>query len=481
MPSPSDYLRRKLPGNQMYPTQQMAGVRAPNGLAVSNQVKSMGDGFSMRNPPDSYNLDRPAYNYTPQMQDQMRQWMEPDYNPPVRPPAQMYQGGYSGRRAGDFAVNGQMPRWMGGIPRDAILMNDGPQLPPNINSIRAQQYRSQVPSLYGNTDRLGTTGNANGYVSGQYQTPIDYGMRQWAQHQVYNEQMAPSQLGPYGALGGSSGRGAMMGQLAQQQQMPQAPMAGPAWDPNLMAQIQQQRRQVAPNASGRMVDGYGVPVDPATGQHYQNPETGGSMWMSPGEFSSRMQNRQAQLARMAEASKQRKMQHAERLVRRQYGGALPSELSQFMGGGKAGGPNGGPAATGYGDPGMLPQDATPEQKQANLEAILGSLDPNSDPQAIRQRLGQFSDEELQNVLDENTGWFMDTPLTTWFGDFLDGPGHTGIDNVRKRREMLRRVLGQQPQQQSGPQAPVGAPAMTPEQKRQQFWLNLGMGNVGGFG
>jgi hypothetical protein len=339
----------------------------------------------------------------------------------------------------------------------------GPQLPANIASIRAQQYRAGIPSLYGNADRLGTTGSANGYVSGQAQTPIDYSMRQWAQHQVYNNQMAPPELGPYGSLGGSSGRGEMMRRLLQQQQGETGMTSGSQpWNPETMAQIQQQRRQTAPNASGTMVDGYGVPVDPATGQHYRNPETGGSMWMSPQEFSRRMQNRSAQQARMAEASKQRKMQHAERLVRRQYGGALPGELNQFMGGTQGGRNAGNPAgATGFGDPGMLPKDSTPDQRQSHLDSLLGAMNPDASQQDIRSRLGQYSDEELQAMLDSNTGWFMDDPLSSWIGDFFDGPGDTAIENTRKRRNILRRALGhEQPQ------------------PKQQY--NFDVGDMGGF-
>ncbi|QDT57288.1 hypothetical protein Pan44_53560 [Caulifigura coniformis] len=95
------------------------------------------------------------------------------------------------------------------------------------------EARAQVPSLYG-------TGDANGYTSRSMGAMPTF--RAEIARRVQRENMAPSAIGPYGSLGGSSGRlGAMQQAVAAQPQ--QGAPQHHAWNPALMAQIQQESRE----------------------------------------------------------------------------------------------------------------------------------------------------------------------------------------------------------------------------------------------
>jgi hypothetical protein len=328
----------------------------------------------------------------------------------------------------------------------------------------------------------GQAGSANGYVSAPAEPAPMF--RGEIRNRVYQENMAPSQQGPYGSLGGSGGRAGRMAQLVQQQNS-----MGSGRNEEFAALPFEEKMKIV---RGNLAGAKGYSSSRADQLGITQPERpvfrGGvndtmvpdpsltdaqrqTMWMQPAELAQRNANRAAQMARMAQQKKLRQQVFAERSVRSQFGGALPSEMAPFTARpGAAGTPGSSdfnPESQGWVPPAA---DATPEDRANSLSGLVGFLDdPGMTLDKARSRLGRFNRDELGGVLNDNTGW---GPGGDSVWDHIGGGGIGGLigsipglgfmrnvmpgdaadpNSPLNQKRQIRQILGQylNPQQQSG--------------------------------
>lgn len=386
----------------------------------------------------------------------------------------------------------------------------------NINAGRmppvpADVQRQLTPSAYG----TGQAGSANGYVSVPGQAaPL---FRGEIRNRVYGETMAPSQQGPYGSLGGSSGRLDAMRQAAMGQQSDMG--AGPShrpWNPELMARIESMRPQRGQKY--HMLPGLANgPALTPDGQYHKDPVTGQPGWVSPEHMNNWMfqrlrkqgidgtgmspeQMRGADSANQA-ARRDAMAQNRQAYYARRAGRPMVRTMGNLLGG-----PQSGAADTGGGTPfnpeasGWTPpaEGDDADARQASLEGLAGELDnegvvmnPN-----VRSRLGRFNQDELRGLQEDSTGWgpggdslwdsFAGGGMARNFANLI--PGLSGIigpalppasemdpNSEINRKRRLRKILGEylNPQQAQQNVRPVG---LAPAQGRPQTSVQIPMGN-----
>lgn len=338
------------------------------------------------------------------------------------------------------------------------------------------------------------------YGDYNYSAPTDYMGRPQADPLLrtaikarnYSERMAPSQLGPYGSLGGSGGRAAGLAALAQreaakpqnvfteqggfsrpgmtfEQKMDEVrrniALAG-GYTRQKNAEILMQNRhrmyEGEPSFQGGMNDTMVPDID-------LTPTERRTMWHTPEVMAERNANRAAQQERMRRNSELRKQLFADR-VRNMHGraqGPGPAEIAQQQVDQSIARPSG------WARP---EEGATPDMREESIDSFVRNQNFNANPDLVANELrNNYSDQEIRGLLNRNSGLFTENTLFSTIGDWL-WPGQSDeITDQTRFRDFARRALGQQGVIPQGTTAPVGrAPVNNPApvQYRPGVWPRI---------
>ena len=339
------------------------------------------------------------------------------------------------------------------------------------------------------------------YGDYNYSAPTDYMGRPQADPLLrtaikarnYSERMAPSQLGPYGSLGGSGGRAAGLAALAQREAAkPQNVFTeqGRFSRPGMTFQqkMDEVRRNIAlaggytrqKNAEilGQAIERTGPVPDPVFQGGMNDsmvpdaeltPVQRQTMWHTPEVMAERNANRAAQQERMRKNAELRKQLFADR-VRNMHG--------------RAQGPGPAPTAQQQVDQSIArpsgwarPEEgATPDMREQSIDSFVGNQKFDADPNLVANELKKnYSDQEIRGLRNRNSGLLTENTLFSTIGDWL-WPGQSDeITDQTRFRDFARRALGQQGVIPQGTIAPVGrAPVKNPApaQVRPGIWPRI---------
>jgi len=342
------------------------------------------------------------------------------------------------------------------------------------------------------------------YGDYNYSAPTDYMGRPQADPLLrtaikarnYSERMAPSQLGPYGSLGGSGGRAAWLAALAQREAAkPQNVFTeqGRFSRPGMTFEqkMDEVRRNIAlaggytrqKNAEILMQNRHrsyiGEPVFQGGMNDTMVPDADltdvqrKTMGHMPEVMAERNANRAAQQKRMQEQQERmrkngelRRQLFADR-VRNMHGRVAPPTQSDQQVDQSIAKPSG------WARP---EEGATPDMREESIDSFVGNQKFNANPDLVANELKKnYSDQEIRGLLNRNSGLLTENTLFSTIGDWL-WPGQSDeITDQTRFRDFARRALGQQGVIPQGTIAPVGrAPVKNPApaQVRPGIWPRI---------
>ena len=307
------------------------------------------------------------------------------------------------------------------------------------------------------------------YGDYNYSAPTDYMGRPQADPLLrtairarnYSERMAPSQLGPYGSLGGSGGRAAGLAALAQREAAkPQNVFTeqGRFSRPGMTFQqkMDEVRRNIAlaggytrqKNAEilGQAIERTGPVPDPVFQGGMNDsmvpdaeltPVQRQTMWHTPEDMAIRNANKAAQQERMRKNSELRKQLFADR-VRNMYG--------RVQGAPQGAAPQG---STGSGNPrvdnptGWKPADngATADERTQNLDEFVQGQDFDASPADVGKSMrSKFRDAEIYDFLNRNSGLLTEGTFWSTVGDYFFPGESDELKSQRRYRQYAEEAL-----------------------------------------